>query len=338
MDLNLIVLAVLVPSFWISIHWYIRVVLAAIGIYTYHQYLEGRQFKKDHVKMDGKVVIITGGSSGLGKETALDLAKRNAKIYIASNDYAASEAVQKEIIEETGNHKIYIRYVDLADQKSIRDFAEKFCRDEEKLDVLINNAGVACRQYSLTVDRIEQHLAINHVAPFLLTHLLLPHLKKAQQGRIVNVSSVAHKYAKIIRDDLHLQKSKNKSILTLYGNSKLALILTSQHLAKELKDTSVTVNSLHPGIIVTSIWPDSQWMKIFYPIMQILVCKSLKSGAQTTIRCAVDPNLATVSGKYFKDCEIVNKMHPITKDEDLSDFIWKKSIHMAKIPTEFSYK
>ncbi|GAB0091558.1 retinol dehydrogenase 12 [Sergentomyia squamirostris] len=290
--------------------------------------------------MDGKVVIITGANTGIGKETALDLARRNAKIYLACRDFDRCEAARKEIIEKTGNQQIFNRHLDLSDQQSVRDFVEKFSNEEEKLDVLINNAGVLNLPHSLTVDGIESHFGINHVSHFLLTHLLLDHLKKAQQGRIVNVSSVGYKSAKIDKDDLQLQKSYAE--LIAYCNSKLAQVLTTQSLAKKLEGTNVTVYSLHPGIIITEIWRNGKISKILQlflvPVLRFLFCKSIKSGAQTSIRCAVDPDLATVSGKYFSDCEVVEKLKGQANEIGLEDFLWTESLRLAKIPSDFSYK
>ncbi|XP_059621777.1 retinol dehydrogenase 11-like [Phlebotomus argentipes] len=329
-----------------EVRYFLGAGAAVVGIYYYRKYIQGGQFRKDHVKMDGKVVIITGGNTGIGKETAMDLARRNAKIYLACRDRDRCEAARQEIIEKTGNTKIYNRHLDLTTLKSVREFAEDFVKEEEKLDVLINNAGVLYVPHSITEDGCEITMQINHLSHFLLSHLLLEPLKKALQGRIVNVSSLGYRNAKIDKNDLHFENSSPTGLIR-YANSKLAIILTVQRLAKELKGTNVTVNSLHPGYIQTTITPRNTGVskiarciiKIIHPLLMTFFGKTRKSGAQTTIRCAVDPELSTVSGKYFIDCEEVQdqKMAFQAKDGEISEFIWRESLRLAKIPSDFIY-
>ncbi|XP_055715247.1 retinol dehydrogenase 12-like [Phlebotomus papatasi] len=293
----------------------------------------GGQFQEDYVAMDGKVVIITGANSGIGKETALDLARRNAKIYLACRNYDRCELARQEIIQATGNTKIYNRHLDLNNLDSVREFVEEFSKDEKHLDVLINNAGVASLQHSMTKDNCETTLQVNHLSHFLLSHLLLGHLKRAPQGRIINVSSILYILSRIDKADLHLNKSFG--MIRAYTNSKLAQILTTQRFAKELKGTNVTVNAVHPGIISTDIWRDVpcisrtfSWIICF--AINLFTYKSVTSGAQTQIRCAVDPKLANVSGKFFSEVK-EEDLVPHAEDEQTAEWLWNESLRLTEL-------
>ncbi|XP_055715681.1 retinol dehydrogenase 12-like [Phlebotomus papatasi] len=319
------------------------IAVVIVVILLFRNFVMGGQFRKDYITMDEKVVVITGANSGIGKETALDLARRNAKIYLACRDYDRCELARKEIIQATGNTKIYNRHLDLNTLDSVREFVEEFSTDEKHLDVLINNAGVLYIPHSITKDGCETTLQVNHISHFLLSHLLLGHLKRAPQGRIINISSIAYILSRIDKDDLHLNKSFG--MMRAYANSKLAQILTTQRLAQELKGTNVTVNVVHPGIISTDIWRNVpfipwpfSWIISF--AINLLIYKSVTSGAQTQIRCAVDPKLATVSGKFFSACKEVHPIFifPQAKNKNTREFIWRESLRLAKIPIDFSYK
>ena len=196
--------------------------------------------------IDKKVVIITGANTGIGKETAIDLAKRGGKIYIACRDKTRGESALVDIRRESGSDKVYFLQLDLASLKSVREFSKKFHQLESKLDILINNAGVMACPKSTTEDKFETQIGTNHLGHFLLTNLLLDLLKSSAPSRIVNVSSRAHERGEIYRDDLMLDKSY--SPLKAYSQSKLANVLFTRKLAKELQGTKVIVNSCHPGM------------------------------------------------------------------------------------------
>lgn len=201
-------------------------------------------------KMTNKIVLITGGNTGIGKETALDLANRGATVYIACRDQKRGESARLEIIEKTGNKNVFNRNLDLASFDSIKSFATDFTKEVKKLDVLINNAG--CVGISkLTAENFEMCFGVNHLGHFLLTNLLLETVKKASPSRIVVVSSRAHLRATINKENLN---SKNLSSMTAYGQSKLANILFSNYLSNKLRGTGVVVNSLHPGVVDTEIF------------------------------------------------------------------------------------
>lgn len=207
-------------------------------------WMQGGQYKKD-VRIDGKIVIITGANSGIGKETAIDLARRGGKIYIACRDIKRGEDALIEIREKSGSTNVHFLQMDLASMDSIREFSRRFHSVENNLHILINNAGIMACPKALTKDGFEMQLGTNHLGHFLLTNLLLDLLKASAPSRVVVVSSCLHQIGRIKKDDLNSEKSYWK--WTVYGQSKLANILFAKELARRLQGTGVTVNALHPG-------------------------------------------------------------------------------------------
>lgn len=247
--------------------------------------------------MDGKVVIITGGDSGIGKETAKNLAKRGATLYLAGFETERADKVRSEIIMECNNTKIYSLFVDLSSFDSIREFAKEFSQKETRLDVLINNAGMATSKYRLTKDGIESQFAVNYLGPFLLTVLLSKLLIKSSPSRVINVASVAHWLVNF--DRVNLMSKRNYLALNAYAKSKLAVIMCSRILSRNLKKFNVTVNCLHPGTNRTTIgFNTSLGSKLFWAFCCIWA-NDPKLGCQTTVRLACDPDLATVTGEYY---------------------------------------
>lgn len=196
-------------------------------------------------------MIITGANTGIGKQTAIDLAKRGAKIYLACRNFDKCDEARKEIIELTGNKNVFNSELDLSSLESVRKFSNKFLKEENRLDILINNAGIMICPKSLTRDGFETQIGVNHMGHFLLTNLLLDLLKKSSPSRIVVLSSLAHVAGYIKKDDLNSEKSYNR--ILAYGQSKLANILFTRHLAKKLNGTGVTVYCLHPGSVNTDL-------------------------------------------------------------------------------------
>ncbi|XP_069494830.1 retinol dehydrogenase 12-like [Ambystoma mexicanum] len=254
---------------------------------------------KSTAKLHGKVVVITGANTGIGKETASDLARRGARVVIACRDVAKGEAAASKIRAETGNEQVVVRKLDLADTKSVGEFAERMRKEEERIHILINNAGVMMCPYSKTVDGFEMQLGVNHLGHFLLTYLLLDVLKKSAPARIVNVSSLAHHFGRIKFEDLQCEKSYQSALA--YCRSKLANILFTRELAKRLKGTQVTVNALHPGSVRSELVRHSFLLSKAWTLCSFFI-KTPKEGAQTNIYCAVAEELESVSGKYFSDC------------------------------------
>lgn len=286
-------------TWWI---WLVSIIggllVFACLLYLLRRWLVGSPFGQNHLRMDGKVVIVTGANTGIGKETALDLAKRGAKVYMACRDFKRCEAARQDILKLSNNPNVFNRTLDLGSLESIRKFAREFIAEESRLDVLVNNAGLMGPRRE-TVDGFEMLIGVNHLGHFLLTNLLLDLLKKSAPSRIVVVSSVAHKWGKLKKDDFNSEKSYKA--FPAYCHSKLANMLFTRELSKRLSGTGVTVNSVHPGSVKTEIFRDSKMglMICLAPIF-LLFMKDSEFGAQTQIRLAVDPKLETTTGKYFR--------------------------------------
>ncbi|XP_051538357.1 retinol dehydrogenase 12, like isoform X1 [Myxocyprinus asiaticus] len=284
-----------------------------------------------NARLDGKTVLITGANTGIGKETAIDLAKRGARIIMACRDMEKAEASLKEVIEASGNQNVVTSRLDLSDSKSIREFAEKVNTEEKQVNILINNAGVMVCPYGKTADGFEMQIGVNHMGHFLLTYLLLDLIKRSTPARIVSVSSMAHQWGTINLEDINSEKSYDKK--KAYSQSKLANILFTRSLAKRLEGTGVTAYSLHPGVVQTELWrhlskPQQAAMWIIKPFT-----KSSVQGAQTTIYCAVDPEIETESGKYYSDCAPANCARA-AMDDDVAQRLWELSCKMLNITWE----
>ena len=207
---------------------------------------------RSKARLDGKTVIITGANTGIGLETAVDLAKRNARVILACRSVERGEKAAVEVRKRSSNDNVVFRQLDLASLESVRKFAGKILEEEPRIDILINNAGVVFPQRKLTKDGFEMHFGVNHLGHFLLTNLLLDRIKEAPSARIVNVSSgIVDIFGDIDFDNLNSERSFSQ--WKAYGMSKLSNILFTRSLAKRLKDTRVTVNCLHPGTITTEI-------------------------------------------------------------------------------------
>lgn len=244
--------------------------------------------------MEPKTVLITGATSGIGKETAIDLAFRGWKIIIPSRDITKGELIKQEIQHITGNQEINVYQCDLASFASITQFCQQVKNDYQYLDVLINNAGVWEMAFSETSDGIERNFGINHLAPFLLTHLLIDLLLASPSARIINTSSSAHYFGIIDFDDL--EGRKKYSGFKSYSQSKLANVLFTKYLADALKSSPITVNCLHPGVVSTRLFDKmSPLTKGFFRLMMI----SPKKGAETTIFLATSETVKEKTGFYF---------------------------------------
>ncbi|XP_037041998.1 retinol dehydrogenase 11-like [Bradysia coprophila] len=295
----------------------------------YAEKLCDRRYLNDEIKIDGKVVIVTGGSSGLGLETARNLAGRGGRIYIASRDERKGNRGAESIRKSTGNQNVQFIKLNLASLKSVREFSETFHKIEKRLDILINNAGTASA-FEKTEDNFELNMAVNHLGHFLLTNLLLDLLKASAPSRILVVSSIAHQIGLIIRDNLN-SEIYFPGIIKAYSNSKLANILFTRELSRKLENSGVTVNSLDPGISMSAIGsklPSS--IRIIFETLQQLIGRNPEHGAQTHLMLAVDQSVKNVSGKHFRDC-IEQQPSYFARDKILARWFWADSAKLTKL-------
>ncbi|CAL1575574.1 unnamed protein product [Knipowitschia caucasica] len=278
-------------------------------------------------RLDGKTVLITGANTGIGKETALDLATRGARVIIGCRDVDKGEDAAASIRMSCSNADVEVRELDLGDTCSIRAFAQKFLSEFNELHVLINNAGVMMCPYTKTVDGFEMHIGVNHLGHFLLTYLLIGLLKRSAPSRIVVVSSLAHNFGWIRFHDLHSQGSYNSGLA--YCQSKLANVLFTRELARRLQGYNVTVNSVHPGTVNSDLTRHSTIMMILFTMFSIFL-KTPREGAQTSVYCAVAEELHSISGKHFSDCAPAF-VAPQGRSEETARRLWEASCELLGI-------
>jgi NAD(P)-dependent dehydrogenase (short-subunit alcohol dehydrogenase family) len=266
--------------------------------------------------MKDKVCIVTGTSSGIGKTTAISLAKLDATVVAVMRDSEKSKAALEEIKTKSGkNESIVYMSTDLSSQRSIRDFVKEFNAKFSRLDVLLNNAGVSMFKRTLTADGIEMTFAVNVLAPFLLTNLLSEKLISSAPSRIVNVSSAASNGTKI--DFENLQGEKKYSAFGIYGQSKLALNLITVEFSRRFAGTGVTANFLHPGVIRTELGTRDANL-VFKAIFSFvkLFFGSPEKGSRTSVYLASSPSVVSITGKYFANGkEVAGNLYHLTKQQ-----------------------
>ncbi|ETT65267.1 short-chain dehydrogenase/reductase SDR [Paenibacillus sp. FSL R7-277] len=279
------------------------------------------------MSMQGKTVLVTGANSGMGLATTVEMARRGATVIMACRSLKRGEEALAEAVRQSGSSQIRLMLCDLASFDSIRAFAGAFTAEYPVLDVLINNAGVVALKRELTADGYELDLGVNHLGHFLLTHLLLDNLKAAEQGRIVVVASGAYKIGKLYLEDHTLSRGFNPA--KAYGRSKLANILFTRELAACLKGTQVTVNSLHPGAVGTSIGVNRETgfgRRVLKLVSYFFLTP--EQGADTAIYLATAPELDGVSGQYYYRRKI-KELTPRAEDTEAAARLWKWSLEQT---------
>jgi NAD(P)-dependent dehydrogenase (short-subunit alcohol dehydrogenase family) len=279
--------------------------------------------------MQGKICLITGGTNGIGKATAQALAQMGATVVIVGRSAQKTRQVVDEIRSTTGNKNVGSLLADLSSQHEVRRLASDFKSRYSQLHVLLNNAGATFTTRQLSVDGIEMTFALNHLAYFLLTNLLLDTMKASAPARIINVSSDAHSGGKI--DFENLQGERSYSSFGPYGNSKLANILFTTELARRLEGTGVTVNALHPGLTSTGFGKNNPGllMKIMGVVMP-LIGRSPEKGARTSVYLASSPEVQDITAKYFVDCKVTQPA-PQAADSAVARKLWDVSAEMVHL-------
>lgn len=276
-------------------------------------------YKLTIMDLKDKICIITGATSGIGKETAKAIAREGAVVVLPIRDALKGDILKDEILEQNPDARIDLMHCDLASFDSIREFAAAFKKKYKKLHLLINNAGIWETKRNLSADGIERNFAVNHLAPFLLTNLLLDTIKQSAPARIINVASEAHKQGKIHFSDIEYEKKF--SSMGSYAQSKLANILFTKKLSQKLKGTGVTANCLHPGVVNTNLF--DKMPSILKGLMNLFMISPQK-GAQTTIYLATSPDVENISGEYFAKSQ-PKKPAPIALRQDVADKLWDLS-------------
>lgn len=267
--------------------------------------------------MQGKTVLITGATDGIGRETARQLAAMDARVIVHGRSAEKAALVKKDIIADTGNDKLETAIADLSVMANVRALADEITDRFDRLDVLINNAGVYLTEYVETADGFEKTFAVDHLAPFLLSNLLLPLLKASAPARVITVSSVVHGSARVDLDNLNAEKRFHG--WGAYCLSKLGNLLFTFELARRLKGSGVTANALHPGTVNTKMLEKLGMQG-----------KPVTEGAATSVFLASSPDVAGISGKYFSQKRIA-KPSEAALDRELQLKFWDRSTEMVSL-------
>lgn len=278
--------------------------------------------------MKGKVVLITGATSGIGREAALALARLGAHLVIVGRDQLKTQQTIDWIKQESGNEHVDSFLADLSEITEVKNLADQFSKKYSHLDVLLNNAGSFFLGRQLNRSGFERTWMTNYLSPVLLTSLLLKKLEASPQGRIINVSSALHKNGKIEFDNLNGEKKYSGS--HAYANSKLALVMHTYSLAKKLAGTNCVVNVLHPGVVATGIWKSTGGP--FKPLLMFIAntlsrfgfILTPEQGAKTLIYLASSPEVQGINGKYFVNCKEVTSV-PVSYDTELQKKLWDET-------------
>ena len=279
--------------------------------------------------LSGKIVLVTGATDGIGLYTAEALAGMGATVILAGRNPQKTEQAARAISEKTENPTVDFLVADLSSQKEVRRLADEFRNRYDRLNVLVNNAGAMFIKRQLSVDGIEMTFALNHLAYFLLTLLLLDPITAGASARIINVSSGAHYGGKLDFDDLQNERAYNS--WKAYSQSKLSNIYFTYELARRLEGKAITVNALHPGFVATNFGKSNGG--VFRPIFGLAHLGAISpiQGAQTSIYLASSPEVEGVTGKYFERKQALRSSE-VSYDASAARRLWDASLQLTGLP------
>jgi NAD(P)-dependent dehydrogenase (short-subunit alcohol dehydrogenase family) len=280
--------------------------------------------------LKGRIALVTGATGGIGRQSALELARLGAHVIIVGRDEKKCERVTREIQEASGNRQVDFLVADLSSMEEVRRLAQQVKQRYGRLNVLLNNAGGVNMKRFLTADGYERTFALNHLTYFLLTQLLLPELEKGAPARIVNVSSGAHKGPQIDFDDVMAERFY--SAWLQYGRSKLANILFTREQARRLLGKPITVNCLHPGFVASDFLSKGGVWSLLKPIAYLFAIDEVK-GARTSVYVASSPEVEGVTGKYFFKCREATPSRQ-ARDDEAAKKLWEVSERLTGLASE----
>lgn len=283
--------------------------------------------------MNSQTILITGATNGIGLQTAKVLAGMGHDVLVHGRDACKGAAAVDALRAGGAKGEVRFMQADLASLTDVRRLAQEVGESVRRLDVLVNNAGCANFLRSVTVDGYERTFAVNHLAPFLLTNLLLDKIKHSAPARIVNVASAAHRHKHIDFDDL--MSERRYTTMEVYGRSKLANILFTRSLAKRLAGSGVTANALHPGVVHTGIGQNNWFTRIIGQVVMRVLGVPVEEGAETSIYLATSAEVAGQSGLYYKKCKATAlATTPAALTEEVAERLWQVSEKLVGLSTE----
>ncbi|CAD5235162.1 unnamed protein product [Bursaphelenchus xylophilus] len=322
---------------WDSLTIASGLVIIGFVLFMVRRFIKGAQFT-EKVSVKGKVALVTGASSGIGRQIAKELNLKGVKVYLLVRDIGrGNDAVRWMVKYGCDTTRLLVRQCDLDDFENVKKFVSDFDKEEDHVDILINNAGcMFIPKFTTTKDGNEKVLQSNYLGHFLLTELLLPKLEAAPSARIVNVSSALHTRADTT-DLERMNKKQEYGVVSSYARSKLANVLHAVEFTKRLRrrssGTKITINSCHPGAVDTDLVRIPIYQNFVKKIFKVFIwffMKTDQDGAQTPLFCALSKKLEGVSGKYFADCAEA-KPHPWASDDDKAEVLYNQSLEFCKI-------